>query len=81
MQGRHSLRGNLTPANDNIDQIRRLRERVRRLAEANNLIPTEIDEETNQTMAASGERQVVIKEYARPIIGTVVSYIQLCDAA
>ena len=31
-------------------------------------------------MAASGERQLVMKEYARPIIGTVVSCIQLGDA-
>ena len=81
MQGRRSLGGDLTPANNNINQIRRLRERVRRLAEANNLIPIEIEEEMNQTMAVGGDQQVVMKEYARPIINIVVSCIQLGDAA
>ena len=83
MQGRHSLGGDLTLANDNINQIRRLREHLRRLAEDHNLVPTEIEDGTdqlNQTIAAGGERQLVMKEYARPIIGTNVSYIQLGDA-
>ena len=31
-------------------------------------------------MAAGGERQLVMKEYARPIIGTAVSCIKLGDA-
>ena len=75
MQGRRSLGGDLIPANDNINQIRRLKERVRGLAEANNLISTEIEEEINQPMAAGGERQLVMKEYARPIIDTFVSCI------
>ena len=73
MQGRHSLRGDLTPTNKNIHQIRRLKETMRRLAEENNLVPMEVEEETNQTsqaMAADGERQLVTKEYARPIIDT-----------
>ena len=47
MQGRHSLGGDLVPANDNINQIRRLREHLRRLAEVSKLIPIEIEEETN----------------------------------
>ena len=57
---------------------------MRRLAEENNLVPTETDEginRINQVMAAGGGRQLVMKEYARPIIGTVVSYIQLSEAA
>ena len=32
-------------------------------------------------MAADGERQLVMKEYARPIIGMTVSYIQLSEVA
>ena len=72
------------PANDNINQIRRLGERVRGLAEDHNLIPTVIEKEKiqeNQIMAVSRERQLVMKEYARPIIGMVVSCIQLSEAA
>ena len=75
MQGRRSLRRDLTPKNDNINQIRRIRERLRRLAEDHNLVPMEIKEEINQTMAVGGEGQLVMKEYARPIIGTVLSCI------
>ena len=40
---------------------------MRRLAEDHNLVLMEIVEETNQlnqTMAAGGERQLVMKEYA-----------------
>ena len=84
MQGRHSLRGDLTPANDNINQIMRLREHLKRLEEDHNLVPTKIEDETNQEnqiIAVGGERQLVIKEYAQPIIGTTVSCIQLDEAA
>ena len=68
------------PTNKSINQIKRIRERLRRLAEENNLIPTGIEEVTDQVMAAGGERQLVMKEYACPIIGTTVSCIQLGDA-
>ena len=47
------------PTNDNINQIRRLREHLRRLFEEHNLIPMETEEgtnQTNQTMAADGEK-------------------------
>ena len=81
MQGRRSLGGDLAPANDNINQIRTLEEHIRRLAEVNYLIPTKTEEETNQTMAVGGERHMVMKEYARPIIGTAISYIQLSEVA
>ena len=84
MQGRRSLGGDFTPVNDNINQITRLREHLRRLAEDHNLVPTEIEEETNQenqTMAAGGGKKLVMKEYARPIIGIAVSCIQLGEAA
>ena len=67
MQGRRSLGGDLTLANENINQIRRITERLRRLAEENNLVPMETEEGTdqiNQVMAATGERQLVIKKYA-----------------
>ena len=46
----------------------------------NNLIAIEIEEDANQKnqpMAANGERQLVMKEYARPIIGVALSCIQL----
>ena len=59
MQGRRSLGRDLMPANENIHQIRRLRERLRRLSKNHNLVPTEVEEGTNQanqTMAAGGER-------------------------
>ena len=75
MQARCSLGGDLAHANDNINQIKRLREHLRRLVENNNIVPTEVWEETNQinqAIAAGGERRQVMKEYARPIIGTVV---------
>ena len=67
MQGRRSLGRDLTLANENINQIRRITERLRRLAEENNLVPMETEEGTdqiNQVMAATGERQLVIKKYA-----------------
>ena len=35
----------------------------------------------NQAMVVGGEQQWMIKEYARPIIGTTVSCIQLGEAA
>ena len=57
---------------------------MRRLAEDHNLVPTKIEEETaqlNQAMAAGGERQLVMKEYARPIISTIMSCIQLGEVA
>ena len=60
MQGRRSLRGDLAPTNDNINQIRRLRKHLRRLAEDNNLVPMEVEEETNQVneaVAVGRERQ------------------------
>ena len=44
MHGRHSLRGNLTSAYENINQIRRLRKHMRKVAEENNLVPIEIKE-------------------------------------
>ena len=78
MQGRRSLVRDLTLANDNINQIRRLREHLRRVAEENNLNPTEIEEQTdqiNQVMAVARGRQLVMKEYAWPIIRTAVSCI------
>ena len=81
MQGRHSLGVDLTFANDNINQIRRLREHLRRLAEEHSIIPTVIQEgnnQANQPMATGGEKQLVMKDYARPIIGTILSCIQLC---
>ena len=84
MQDRHSLGGGFMPGNNNINQIRRLREHLKRLAEEHNIVPTVIEEgnnQANQPMAASGERQLVMKEYARPIINTVVSCIQLGEAA
>ena len=59
MQGRCSLGGDLTHGNDNINQIRRLREHLRWLAEDHILVPIEIKKETNQenqTMIADGER-------------------------
>ena len=59
MQCRHSLGGDLMLAIENINQIRRIRENLRRLAEDNNLVPTEIEEgtdQTNQAMTACGER-------------------------
>ena len=83
MQGRHSLRRDLELVNDNINQIRRLRKSLRKVAENNNLVPMEVEEETNQEhhpMVASGDRQLVMKESARPIICTLVSCIQLGDA-
>ena len=83
-QGRRSLGGDLEPANDNIHHIRRLRKHLRKVVEDNNLVPVEVEEETNQEhhpMATSGDKQLVMKEYARPIIGTTVSCIQLRDAA
>ena len=58
MQDRHFLGGDLTPVNDNINQIRRPREHLRRLAEDHNLVPTKVKEGTNQanqTMVAGGE--------------------------
>ena len=67
MQGRRSLGRDLTLANENINQIKRITERLRRLAEENNLVPMETEEGTdqiNQVMAATGERQLVIKKYA-----------------
>ena len=59
MQGSRSLRGDLMLANDNINQIRRLKGHFKRLAEDHNLVPTKIEEKTdqlNQTMATCGER-------------------------
>ena len=58
MQGTCSLGGDLTPVNDNIHQIKRLRERLRRLAKDHNLIPTKVEKGTNQanqSMTACGE--------------------------
>ena len=78
MQGRRSLGGDLKLVNDNINQIRRLREHLRKVVEENNLVPVEVEEETNlinQAMAADGQRQLEMKEYTWPIIGTTVSYI------
>ena len=43
MQGRRSLGGDLAHANNNINQIKKLREHLRRLAEDNNIVPTEIE--------------------------------------
>ena len=40
----YSLRDDLTPANNNINQIKMLREHLRRLAEDHNLVPMEIEE-------------------------------------
>ena len=80
MQGMHSLRGDLTPTNNNISHIRRLRKHLKRLAAENDLVPIEIEEGTdqiNQAMATGGGRQLVMNEYAQPIIGTIVSCIQL----
>ena len=54
------------------------------MAEEGNLIPIETGEGTcqvDQAMAAGGGRQLVMKEYARPIIDTIVSCIQLGEAA
>ena len=59
MQGRRSLGRILTPADNNINQIRRLREHLRKVAEENNLVPIEIEEGTeqrDQTMTAGGGR-------------------------
>ena len=84
MQGRCSLGGDIEPTNNNINQISSLRECLRKVAEDNNLVPAKVGEDTNQEhhpMVASGDRQLVMKEYARPIIGTVVSCIQLGDTA
>ena len=84
MQGMRSLGGDLTPADDNINQIRRLKEHLRRVAKEGNLIPIETKEGThqaNQVMATSGGRQLVMKEYAQPIISTAMSCIQLGEAA
>ena len=85
MQGRHSLGGDLKLAAIKIiNQIRRIRENLRRLPEDNNLVPMEIEDvtdQTNQAMIASGARQLVMKEYARPIISTAVLCILLGDAA
>ena len=67
MQGKHSFGGNLTPANENINQIKKIRERLRSMSEENNLFPTKLEEGTNQlnqTMATGRERQLVMKEYA-----------------
>ena len=47
MQDRRSLGGDLASSNDNIHQSRRLREYLKRLVEDNNLVPTEVEEETN----------------------------------
>ena len=69
---------------ENINRIRRLKEHLRRLAEDNNIIPREVEEETNQinqVMTVNGERQLVMTKYARPINGTVVSCIQLGEVA
>ena len=57
---------------------------MRTMVGNHNLVPTEIEEETNQenqTVVAGRERQLVMKEYARPIISTVVSCIQLGEAS
>ena len=65
MQGRHFLGGDLTPAIENINQIKRIRENLRRLVEDNNCVPTKIEkvtDQTNQAMTAGGERQLVMKE-------------------
>ena len=59
MQGWRSLGGDLAHANDNINQIKRLREHLRRLDEENNLVPIEIKEGTDQidqVMATGGGR-------------------------
>ena len=59
MQGRRSLGRILTLADNNINQIRRLREHLRKVAEENNLVPIEIEEGTeqrDQTMTAGGGR-------------------------
>ena len=48
MQGRRSLGGDLTPTNDNINQIRRLREHLGRLAKEQNIVPTVFEEDNNQ---------------------------------
>ena len=61
MQGRRSLGGDLKPVNNNINQIRRLREQLRKLAKDHNLVPMEVEEETNQinqAMVVGGERQL-----------------------
>ena len=65
MQGRHSLRKDLTPVNDNIYQTKRLREHLRRLAEKHNIVPMVIEgdnNQANQPRVVSGERQLVMKE-------------------
>ena len=54
------------------------------LTEDNNIVPTEVEKKTkqiNQAMAIGGEKQLVMKEYARTIIGIVVSCMQLCEVA
>ena len=69
--------------NDNINQIRGLREHLRRVGEENNFVPIEIKEGTiqiDQEMVAGGERQPMM-EYLWPIIGTTMSYIQLGEVA
>ena len=59
MYARRSLGGDLTSTNKNINQIRRIRERLKWLVEENNLVPTETEEaadQINQAMATDGER-------------------------
>ena len=51
---------------------------MRKVAKENNLVPIEIKEgadQINQDMTTGGGRQLVMKEYARPIIRIVVSCI------
>ena len=50
MQDRCSLEGDLTPTNDKINQIRRLREHLRRLAEEHNIVPMVIEKGNNQAI-------------------------------
>ena len=54
MQGRHSLGGHLTPAIENSNQIRKIRDNLIRLSQNNNLVPIEIEEVTNQNKSSNG---------------------------
>ena len=60
MQARKAFFGRvLIPINDNINQFRRLREHLRRVAEENNLVTIEVEEGTiqiDQETVVGGER-------------------------
>ena len=60
MQGTRSLGGDLTPVNDNINHIRRLRKHLRRLVEEHNIVPIEVEEVFLNTLKTSDKTRATI---------------------